>query len=207
MKNRVLRAVLLGAAIGGLVLGATPAKAASLAWEDPKDDGVDNFQQPDAFEITGVKVSNDGGTVKVEIDVPGLVAGAPTASTGYTFRFEFFHAEREFRLQINEHVLAAPKANFGMYNASPIPTTILPCEKCEGKIDRAAKKVFLSAPVADLDKAFQSVGLPATAGKEWSSLIGAALRPLTLPVTGTPSDGVRWEVDAAPAGEGVTLKF
>lgn len=207
MKTRFVRAALLVTALSLAVAGALPTQAASLAWEDPKDDAADPLEEHAAFEITAVKVSNDGGVVKFEMDVPGVVEGAPTGATGYTFRFEFTHAEREFRLQINEHILGDPTANFGMYNESPIPTSILPCEKCEGKIDRAAKKVFLSAPVADLDKAFQSVDLPASAGKEWTTLIGVALRPATLPVSGLPSDGLRFEVDAAPAPEETTLSF
>ena len=204
MKNRVLRALLLGTALGGLLLGAIPAQAASLSWEDPKDDAADPLEEHAAFDISAVKVSNDGGVVKVEMDVPGLVEGAPTGATGYTFRFEFMYGEGEYRLQVNEHILGDTTANFGMYGDV---TTILPCEKCEGKIDRAAKKVFISAPVADLDKALQSTDAPPLAGQEWTTLIGAALRPATLPVSGLPSDGLRFEVDAAPAPEETALKF
>ena len=204
MKSRFLRAALLVTALLVAAAGALPARAATLAWDDPKDDAADPLEEHAAFEITAVKVSNDGGIVKVEMDVPGLVEGAPTGATGYTFRFEFTHAEGEYRLQINEHILGEPSANFGMYGDV---TTILPCEKCEGKIDRAAKKVFLSAPVADLDKGLASVDAPPLAGQEWTTLIGAALRPITLPVSGTPSDGLRFEVDAAPAPDDMVLSF
>jgi hypothetical protein len=203
MKNRVLRVLLFGAALGALVMGVTPAQAASLAWEDPKDDAADPLEEHAAFDITAVKVSNDGGVVKFEMDVPGMVEGAPTGATGYTFRFEFMYGEGEFRLQVNEHILGETTANLGMYGDV---TTILPCEKCEGKIDRATKKVFISAPVADIDKGLQSTGAPPLAGQEWTTLIGVALRPITLPVTGTPSDGLRFVVDEAPA-EDLTLKF
>ena len=204
MKKRALRAVLLGAALGGLVLGAMPAHAASLSWDDPKDDAADPLEEHAAFEITSVKVSNDGGTLNFEMAVPGLVEGAPTAATGYTFRLEFMYGEGEYRLQVNEHILGDTTTNLGMYGDV---TTILPCEKCEGKIDREKKAVFITAPIADLDKGLQSTGAPALAGQEWTTLIGVSLRPLTLPVTGTPSDGLRFVVDEAPAPEGTTLKF
>ena len=207
MKNRVLRALLLGAALGGLALATTPAQAASLAWEDPKDDATDHADLENAaFDITSVKLSNDGGVVKFEIAVPGLVEGHPTAATGYTFRMKFMYAESEFRLQVNENLFGETSANIGIVETT---TTILPCEKCEGTIDREKKTVFFSAPVADLDKGFQSVDKPALAGQEWTDIIAAALRPLTLPVPpgSTPSDGLRWENDLAPAPDGTTLKF
>lgn len=212
MKNRVLRAVLLGAALGGLVLGAMPAQAASLAWEDPKDDAADHANlQNAAFDVTSVKVSNDGGAVKFEIAVPGLVAGRPTAATGYTFRMKFMYAESEFRLQVNEDLQGKTTANLGIIDKTlPVSITrILTCEKCEGKIDREKKAAFFSAPVADLDKAFQSAKKPALAGKEWTNLIAVGMRQAALPLTpgSTPSDGLRWETDPAPAPEGTTLKF
>lgn len=212
MKNRVLRALLLGAALGGLVLGAMPAQAASVSWEDPKGDAKDHANlHNDAFDITTVKLSNDGGAVKFEITVPGLVAGRPTAATGYTFRLKFFYEETEFRLQVNEDLQGKTTANLGMIVTTlPVATTtILPCAKCEGKLDREKKTVFFSAPIADLDKAFQSAKKPALAGKEWTKLIAVGMRQAALPLTpgSTPSDGLRWETDPAPAPEGTVLKF
>jgi hypothetical protein len=204
MTNRVLRALLLGAALGGLVLGAMPAQAASLSWDDPKGDATDHANlQNSAFDITSVKLSNDGGAVKF---VPGMVAGRPTAATGYTFRLKFKYAESEFRLQVNENLQGATSVNLGLVGTT---TTVYPCEKCEGKIDREKKTAFFSAPVASLESGFKSAGKPALAGKEWTNLIAVGMRQAALPVPpgSTPSDGLRWENDLAPAPEGTTLAF
>ena len=207
MKNRVLRALLLGAALGGLVLGAMPAQAASLSWDDPKDDATDHGNlQNSAFDITSVKLSNDGGVVKLEIAVPGMVAGRPTAATGYTFRLKFKYADSDFRLQVNENLQGATSVNLGLVGTT---TTVYTCDKCVGKIDREKKTVFFSAPVASLESGFKSAGKPALAGKEWTNLIAVGMRQAALPVPqgSTPSDGLRWETDPAPAPEGTTLAF
>jgi len=184
-----------------------PAQAASLSWDDPKDDATDHGNlQNSAFDITSVKLSNDGGVVKFEIAVPGMVAGRPTAATGYTFRLKFKYAESEFRLQVNENLQGATSVNLGLVETT---TTVYPCEKCEGKIDREKKTAFFSAPVASLESGFKSAGKPALAGKEWTALIAVGMRQAALPVPpgSTPSDGLRWESDPAPAPEGTTLAF
>lgn len=211
MKNRALRALLLGTTLTALVAGALPAQAATVSWEDPKDDAKDHGNlQNAAFDVTTVKLSNDGDAVKFEIGVPGLVAGRPTGATGYTFRLKFFYEESEFRLQVNEDVQAKTTANLGIIVPGAVATTkILPCAKCEGKIDRDKKTVFFSGPIAELDKAFQSEKKPPLAGKEWTKLIAVGMRQAALPLTpgSTPSDGLRWETDPAPAPEGTVLAF
>lgn len=190
-----------------LIAGAIPARAATVTWEDPKGDATDHGNlQNAAFDVTTVKLSNDGGFVKFEITVPGMVEGRPTGATGYTFRLKFKYADSEFRLQVNENLQGTTSVNLGLVGTT---TTVYPCDKCEGKIDRTKKIVFFSAPTASLEAGFKSAGKPALAGQEWTNLIAVGMRQAALPVPpgSTPSDGLRWETDPAPAPEGTTLKF
>jgi hypothetical protein len=203
----VARALLGVIAAAALIVGAIPARAASLAWEDPKGDATDHGNlQNSAFDVTSVKLSNSGGFVKFELTVPGMVTGRPTAATGYTFRLKFKYADSEFRLQVNENLLGQTSVNLGLVGTT---TTVYPCDKCEGKIDREKKTASFSAPIASLEAGFKSAGKPPLAGKEWTDLIAVGMRQAALPVPpgSTPSDGVRWENDPAPAPEGTTLAF
>lgn len=208
MKLPAAFRTLLGViAVVALVGGAVPARAAAVAWEDPKDDATDHGNlQNSAFDVTSVKLSNDGGAVKFEIAVPGMVEGRPTAATGYTFRMKFMYAESEFRLQVNENLLGETTVNLGLVGTT---TTVYPCEKCEGKIDREKKVASFMAPIASLEAGFKSAGKPPLAGKEWTDLIAVGMRQAALPVPpgSTPSDGLRWESDPAPAPDGTVLAF
>ena len=211
MKNRVLRALLLGAAVGGLVIGATPAQAASVTWEDPKDDAITTpLPNEPAYDITTVKISNDGGTLTWENSVPGLIEGAPFPSTGYTFRMLFTHGDIAFRFQVAENVLGEQAYSVAPVSGStPLPPAALECEKCEGKIDREAKKVVFTAPLASLDKALQSAEAPPLAGQEWTGLSVTAGRPVSVPNPGgaLPVTGVQLATETAAAPEGTALKF
>lgn len=211
MNNRVLRALLLGAAIGGLVIGAAPAQAAGVSWDDPKDDVkmLGNGPNDAAFDITKVAIANDGGNLKWEVAVPGVVAGRPTVSTGYTFRFLFTQGDVDFQFQVAENLLGESVFSVRQAGGTP-PYAPLPCDKCEGKIDREGKKVVVTAPLAALGKALQSVeGAGALAGTEWSALSVLANRPFGIPNPGgaLPVTGVVTTEDTAAAPEGTTLKF
>ncbi len=210
MKNRVLRALLLGAALGGLVIGATPAQAATVTWDDPKGDGklAGSGSNDPAFDITNVTITNDGGTLKWDVAVPGVVAGRPTVSTGYTFRFLFTQGEVNFRIQVSENLLGEKSTSLSVAGGT-LPAPPLACEKCEGKIDREAKKVVFTAPLASIDKAVQSAKAPPLAGQEWTSLSVIAHRPVGVPNPGgaLPASGVVFTDDTAAAPEGTALAF
>ena len=211
MKNRVLRAVLLGAALGGLVLSGAPAQAASVTWDDPKDDVkmLGNGPNDAAFDITKVAIANDGGTLKWEVAVPGVVEGRPTISTGYTFRFLFSQGDVAFQFQVAENLLGESVFSVRQAGGTP-PHPALECEKCEGKIDREGKKVVITAPLASLDKALQSVeGAGPLAGAEWTAIEVLANRPFGIPNPGgaLPVTGVVTTEDTATAPEGTSLKF
>ena len=208
MKNRVLRAVLLGASIGGLVVATTPAQAATVTWDDPAGDAVTTpLPNEPAYDITTVKISNDGGNLTWENAVPGLIEGAPFPSTGYTFRMLFTHGDVTFRFQVTEDILGQQKANVAV-SGGTVPAGPLECEKCEGKIDRESKKVVFTAPLASLDKALQSAEAPPLAGQEWTALSVTAGRPISAPnPANLPVSGVQLTTETAAAPEGTTLKF
>lgn len=210
MKNPVLRAVLLGVALGGLIVGAAPAQAASVSWEDPKDDAVGpGLPNEPAYDITTVKLSNDGGNFKWELAVPGLADGPPIPSTGYNFRMTFTHGDAAYRFSISENILGEQTFSLSpVASATPLPAAALECEKCEGKIDRETKKVVFTAPLASLDKAFKSAGAPPVAGQEWTGFLVVSNRPFGIPnPAGLPASGVVQPADPADAPEGTSLKF
>ncbi|HUR50193.1 MAG TPA: hypothetical protein VMY88_11785 [Acidimicrobiales bacterium] len=211
MKNRVLRALLLGTAIGGLVIGALPAQAATVSWTDDKDDAVGaGLPNEPGYDIQTVKLSNDGGNFTWELGVPGLADGTPMLSTGYNFRMNFTHGETAFRFAISENILGEQTFSLApTTGATPVPPAALECEKCEGKIDREAKKVVFTAPLASLDKAFKSVEAPGVAGQEWTALSVVSNRPFGIPNPGgaLPVTGVVQESDEALPPEGTTFTF
>ena len=211
MKNRVVRALLLGMALGGLVLGATPAQAASVSWEDPKDDAVGpGLPNEPAYDITTVKMSNDGGNFTWELAVPGLADGTPTLSTGYNFRLTFIHGDTSYRFSISENILGEQSFSLSPTTGpTPLPAAALECEKCEGKIDRESKKVVVTAPLASLDKAFASVDGPPVAGQEWTGISVVSNRPFGIPNPGgaLPVSGLVQASDTADPPEGTVLTF
>ena len=212
MKNRVLRAVLLGAALGGLVLSTAPAQAATVTWDDPAGDAITTpLPNEPAYDITTVKISNDGGTLTWENAVPGLIDGAPFPSTGYTFRMLFTQGDVAFRFQVAENILGEQTSSVAPVSGStPVPPAALECEKCEGKIDREGKKVIFTAPLASLGKALESVeGAGPLAGAEWTALSVTAGRPVSIPNPGSalPVTGVQLATETAAAPEGTALKF
>lgn len=207
MKNPVLRALLLGAAIGGLLIGATPAQAATVTWEDPADDAVYLVLPNDpAFDITTVSISNDDGNMTWEVLIPGLADATPT---GYTFRMLFTQGDVNFRIQVAENILGEQSANVAVLGGT-LPAPPLECEKCEGKIDRESKQVVFTAPLASLDKALQSAdGAGPLSGAEWTGLSAIAYRPISAPNPGgaLPASGLVTPVDTADAPEDTTLAF
>lgn len=208
MKNPVLRAMLLGAAVGGLLIGATPAQAATVQWDDDAGDAAHAVLPAEAYDITTVKISNDGGNLTWDVSLPEMADGTPSFSTGYTFRLLFTHGDVPFRFQVAENLLG--EQSFAVSLASgTLPPPALDCEGCEGAIDREAKKVTVKAPLASLDKALQSAEAPALAGGEWTGLSVIAYRPFSVPNPGgaLPVTGLVSANDTAEAPEGTTLAF
>ncbi|MBW3537133.1 MAG: hypothetical protein KY395_05090 [Actinobacteria bacterium] len=208
MKNPVLRALLLGAAVGGLLIGATPAQAATVQWEDDAGDAALSVLPSEAYDITTVKLSNDGGNVTWEVSVPEMADGTPSFSTGYTFRLLFTHGDVGFRFQVAENLLGEQDFRVSLASGT-LPPPALECEGCEGAIDREAKKVTVKAPIASLDKALQSAEGPPLAGAEWTALSVVAYRPASAPNPGSllPASGILFTNDTAAAPEGTTLAF
>lgn len=208
MKNPVLRALLLGAAIGGLLIGATPAQAATVQWDDDAGDAAHAVLPAEAFDITTVKISNDGGNLTWDVSVPEMADGTPSFSTGYTFRKLFTHGDVAFKFQVREDLSGTQDFQVALA-AGTLPPPALECEGCEGAIDREAKKVTVKAPIASLDKALQSAEGPPLAGAEWTAISVVAYRAAGIPNPGglLPVSGLLFANDTAEAPEDTTLAF
>lgn len=210
MKNPVLRAVVLGAAVGGLLFGAAPAQAATLQWNDEAGDAAQAPLPAEPYDITTVKISNDGGNLSWDVAVPEMADGTPTASTGYSFRFLFTHGDVAFRFQVAENLLGEQTFTLApASSATPLPAAALECEGCEGAIDRETKKVTIKAPLAALDKALQAAEAPPLAGGEWTAISVIAYRPYSIPNPGgvLPVSGLVTANDTAEAPADSTLAF
>lgn len=202
MRNRALRALLLGTALGGLALGASgPAQAATLAWEDPAGDatdlgvGVDLLPNDAAFDIVKVAVNNDGGVFKYEAEIPGLVAGAPTVSTGYYFRLSFSHGGAAYSFIVGDDVTGATAFSLGTVAT---PRVAIGCKDCKGEINREAKKVIVTAPVASMSAGFKAAEAPAVEGSEFSTFEVVSQRRMVASTL---------TADTATAPEGSVLAF
>lgn len=166
MKNRVLQAALLSAALGGLLLGAAPAQATTLSWEDPAGDAtpgglpVPPLSEP-SFDVTKVTVSSDGTNLNWEAAVPGIAAEPPPKGTGMHFGFIFQLGEHEYSFRISEDRIAGSAQAFYWQSDLLEPQD---CGKCLLKIDREAKKITLKAPIASITRGVKTSGTGATFG-------------------------------------------
>lgn len=222
MKNRPLWLALLVGALAGLVFGASPARAANLSWEDPAGDAnllpllgvpppVGGVPSEPAYDITAVRVSNDGGNLVWELAVPGLVEGHPSPSTGYFFRMFFDYEGDRFVIGVSEDSEGQQQSRLALSttNYGQLPPPALDCQGCEGRIDRVAKKVVYTAPLMSLDQALQSADRSPLAGQEWTGLIAASYRPLAgpNPEDALPANGLVLLTDDSYAPEDSTLRF
>lgn len=139
-----------------LVLGATPARSAStLTWEDPEGDAapgglpVPPLSEP-SYDITTVTMASDGTTLTWTAAVPGLAAEPPPKATGMHFTFSFSYEGISYRWVVKEDRLAGPGTTF--YKAGDAGSTAADCGKCIGKVDREAKTVTVTAPIAAMDR-------------------------------------------------------
>lgn len=209
MKNRALRALAIGLALGGFVLSsAMPANAASLTWKDPAGDATDAgvgaavLPNDPAFDVTASTITNDGGNLEWSIDIPGMPAGRPTLSTGYNIRFAFTHDGVTYWFKAAEDAagattIALSATATGSAN-SPACTA-----KCKLKFNREAKKVVVTIPLDALNEAIKQAGGPPVTGGSWTALYVLVQRPIGAPGAG----GVTLTADRTDAPTGAKLTF
>ena len=143
-----------------LLLGGTPAQAASLSWDDPAGDATPEgapipVSEP-GFDVTTVTMSSDGANLIWEASVPGITAEPPLHGTGMHFTFAFDLGENTYSFRISEDRIAGPAQAF-YYHGELLEPQV--CDKCRLKIDREAKKVTVNAPLASLGRGVRSAGV------------------------------------------------
>lgn len=200
MKNRSVRALLVGFTAIGLLLAAAPANAASLSWEDPEGDATgvavaDGPIHDPAFDITKVSMETVDGKLVWTAELPDMAAGRPTLSTGYYFRFAFTHAAVNYWFIVGEDPLGAQ--NFSL-SATATGGAKMECKDCKAEINREAKAVIITAPLATLDADFKKADAPKVSGSEWSKLYVIAQRRMVAATL---------TADTADAPEGAIIQF
>ncbi|MBW3537218.1 MAG: hypothetical protein KY395_05525 [Actinobacteria bacterium] len=201
MKNRSVRALLVGFTAIGVLLAGSPANAASLTWEDEAGDakdlaiGTDALPNDPAFDITKVTIETVDGKLVWTAELPEMAAGRPTYSTGYYFRFAFTHAAVNYWFIVGEDPLGAQ--NFSL-SATATGGAKMECKDCKAEINREAKAVIIEAPMATLDADFKKAEAPPVSGSEWSKLYVIAQRR-----TGV----FTLTADTADAPEGAIIQF
>ncbi len=207
MKNRAVRALLVGFTAIGLLLAASPANAASLSWQDPEGDAkglglADGPADDPAFDIKKVTIETVGDKLVWLAEVPKMPAGRPTLSTGYNFRFGFTHSAANYWFQVGENAL-------GEVTFSLAPTAVgaaaMECKDCKAKMNRERKAVAIEAPMASLDAAFKKAGASPVSGAEWSKLFVIAQRRVGSPAV--VNSGATLTADTADAPEGSIIQF
>lgn len=206
MKNRSVRALLVGFTAIGLLLAAAPANAASLSWEDDAGDAVGlgladgPFNDP-AFDITEVTIETAGDKLVWTATLPEMADGTPDLSTGYNFRFGFSHDGANYWFQVGENMLGEQSFSLAQTAAG---SAALECKDCKAAIDRERTAVAIEAPLASLDAAFKEAEAAGTSGAEWTTLFVIAQRKVGSPVTPT---GATLTADTADAPEGAAFAF
>lgn len=209
MKNRALRALAIGLALGGFVLSsAMPANAGSLTWKDPAGDATDAgagaavLPNDPAFDVTASTVSTDGGNLEWSIDIPGMPAGRPTLSTGYNIRFAFTHDGVTYWFKAAEDLSGA--TTIALSATATGSANLAACTaKCKLKFNREAKKVVVTMPLDALDAALKEAGGPPASGGSWSNIYVIVQRPIGAPVAG----GVTLTADRTDPPAGAKLTF
>ena len=202
-RTRVLRALLLGSAVGGLMLGSLPAQAASASWEDPAGDAKQSGAEPlgapevlssnPVMDITKVTISSDGAALGYEVAVPEMAEGNPHATYTYLFRLYFTVGESEFHFRVGESPLGEPVFTFRDPDGA-----VTDCKDCTGTIDREAKRVVVKAPLAAISAAFKAAEVAdSAAGQSITAGEVLAQRDMAGQITLT--------ADTATAPEGFSL--
>ena len=164
--NRFARTLLVGLTAVGLLLAASPANAgAPLTWEDPAGDatdmavGVDVFPNEAAMDLTTIKFSADGSTLKLEASVPEMTEGSPSPAWGYYLRFYFtVDGGSQFHFRLGEGITGP------VFSFRDPANAVVECKGCTGKVDRESKTAIITAPYAGLAAGFKAADLGDPAG-------------------------------------------
>jgi len=195
MKNRLIRALVVGVAAAGLLLGALPAQAASVNWVDPADDAQLEVEPSEAaLDILKTEVSSDGKNLVWRSTIKKLAAGNPSLSLGYMFSLDFNLGETEkFTIRLTEDPLNK-NVRFRTDNAGT--TASFTCDKCKGAINREGSFVTVTAPIdqiAALTKTSFPKAAPFGPGTKLDKLVSSGWRSFA---------GSYLRADDSPAPEG-----
>ncbi|MBW3537219.1 MAG: hypothetical protein KY395_05530 [Actinobacteria bacterium] len=197
MRNRSVRALLVAFTAIGLLLGSTPANAASVSWEDEEGDATYFFVVPGtpnekAFDITTVTLASDGTNFTYEAVVPEMTEGHPSPAYGYFFRLYFTVAGTEFYFRVGEW-----QGGEHFEFRGPGDTAV-ECKDCTGVIDREGKRVVATAPLSSLTEVLKAGEYAdAAPGEEVTAPEVISQRYITATLTA--------DIAAAPEGTAFTL--
>lgn len=197
MKNRSVVALLAAFAAIGLLLGSSPANAASATWEDEAGDAtwlhaVDGGPNEAAFDITTVTLGSDGTNFTYEALVPEMTEGNPSPAYGYIFRMYFTVEGSEFYFRVGEGLAGE---HFELRDPADAPVE---CKGCTGEIDREGKRALVTAPLSSLTEVLKAGEFAEAApGAEVTAPEVLAQRYVTATLTA--------DVAAAPEGTAFTL--
>jgi len=122
-----------------LLMTGTPAKAASLSWNDPADDPTTAAQG--TWDITKVSLESDGKTFFMTLDVKDLADPAPFG-TGQFFAVRFTYGEGQYTFRLTQDRLVGDKFTFQERSGQSQVSTIA-CKTCKAKLDMKANKVIM----------------------------------------------------------------
>lgn len=187
------KALLTLTVLAGLVLGALPAHAASLAWTDPAGDASLLVEPSEpSLDLIKASVATDASKLRWNATLKQAALGNPPASAGYFFVFEFGYHAIKYDLRVREDVLGSTIA----LRAVETGAMDLPCKDCKYKFDRKTSVVSIEVPIASLAesiKGHDSAAPPFRKGAKVDSLLVGAYRSFV---------GVFERFDDAPAPEG-----
>jgi hypothetical protein len=141
------KALLTLTVLGGLLLGALPAHAASLSWTDPEGDAALLVEPSEpSLDLIKSSLSTDATKLRWNATLKQAASGNPPVSVGYFFVFEFGYNAINYDLRVREDVVGSTIA----LRAVETGAMDLPCKDCKYKFDRKTSVVSIEVPIASL---------------------------------------------------------
>lgn len=184
-----------------LLMGGTPAKAASLSWTDPAGDPTAAGQG--TLDITKVTLDFDGKTFFMKLDMAALGDPAPFG-TGQFFAVRFSYGEGQYTFRLTQDRLIGETFTFQERSGQSQVST-LTCKTCKFQLDRKLSRVTMQVGMDSLTSAIRKLG-PGKSIEAITALTGAAYSEPSG-TYGTLLWGGGTPGDSAPAPAPATFTF
>ena len=167
--RRILISLATTAVAASLLLGGTPAKAASLSWEDAVDEPTAAAQG--TWDLTKVTLDFDGTTLFMTLDVKSLGEPAPFG-TGQYFAVRFAYGEGQYTFRLTQDRVNGDNFQFQERSGQNQVST-LTCRTCKAQLDFEGSKVIMQVGMESLQSAMRKLG-PGQSIEAITALTGAA---------------------------------